>query len=185
MLKSRLVPLVMAAAGLFAAPAHAGVAAGDTEIGIFGQISSDNENDTTTMIMGGNLGKFMTDNLEVKGTVSMTSFEDAAGNGATTLFFGGGGDLALGGAKATFVPYIGAVLNLTTLAATVAGNDITGVGVTLDLHIGGKIFITERASLDLQLRQVGGTISTEDSFGNTSDKDINNTDFLIGINIYM
>jgi hypothetical protein len=185
MRKSRLVPLLLAAPWFFAAPAYAGVQAGDTEIGVFASIQSDNENDSSTITMSGNIGRFFTDNLEVKGGFTMSAASDADSNGFASMDFGGGADLALGGATQKFVPYVGGLLNLTVESLTTPSYDASGVGLTLDLHAGMKFFMTERSSLDLQLRQVSGTVTLSDSAGNETDVDINRTGLFVGINVYI
>lgn len=176
--------LLLAAPILFAAPAHAQIKAGDTEVGMFGIISSDNEADTSSVTIGANVGQFFTDNLEAKGSFSITGFSDAASNGATIMFFGGGADLALGGAENKFVPYIGGLLNLTLMTVTTPTTDASGVGFTVDVHGGVKFFMTERAALDLQLRQISGTVTISDGTYEV-DQDINRTEFLVGINVYI
>ena len=169
---------------LVASPAYAGVQSGDTEVSIFGLISSDNEADTSTVVLGGAFGHFFTDNFEGKGSFTMAGTSDASGYGSTALFFGGGGDFLMGGAKATFVPYVGGLLNLTLITVDSTAGSADGVGATLDLHIGCKFFVTERASLDVQFRQVSGTVTLTDAAGNTADQDISNTDLLFGVNAY-
>jgi hypothetical protein len=181
---SRLVPLLLAAPFLFSAPAYAQIKAGDTEIGVFGIISSDNEAESSTTTIGGTFGHFMTDNLEVKGSMSLTGISDAADNGATFMLLGGGADLALGGAENKFVPYVGGLLNLTLVTLTTDTLDATGAGMTLDLHVGCKFFMTERAAVDLQLRQISGTVTLTDG-AYEEDMDINRTEFLVGINVYI
>lgn len=176
--------LLLAAPILFTAPAHAQIKAGDTEVGIFGFISSDNEAETSTVTIGANAGKFFTDNLEAKGSFSITGFSDADSNGATIMFFGGGADLALGGAENKLVPYIGGLLNLTLLAITTPTTDASGVGLTLDVHGGIKFFMTERAAVDMQLRQISGTVTVSDGTYE-ADQDINRTEFVVGINVYI
>jgi hypothetical protein len=181
---SRLVPLLLAAPFLFSAPAYAQIKAGDTEIGVFGIISSDNEAESSTTTIGGSFGHFMTDSLELKGSMSLTGTSDEAGNGQTFMLFGGGGDLALTGAESKFVPYVGGLLNLTLLTITSDTYDLTGAGVTIDVHVGGKFFMTERAAIDLQVRQISGTVTVSDG-SYEYDQDINRTEFLVGINVYI
>jgi hypothetical protein len=176
--------LLLAAPFFFAAPAHAQIKAGDTEIGMFGLISSDNEAETSTVTIGANVGRFFTDNLEAKGSFSITGVSDADSNGTTIMFFGGGADLALGGAENKFVPYVGGLLNLTLLTITAPTYDASGVGFTLDIHGGVKFFMTERAALDFQLRQISGTVTVSDGTYE-ADQDINRTEFLVGVNVYI
>jgi hypothetical protein len=184
MLSSRFLPLLLAAPFLFAAPAHAQIKAGDTEIGVFGIISSDNEAESSTTTIGGTFGHFATDNLEIKGSMSLTGTSDEAGNGTTFMLLGGGGDLALGGAENKFVPYIGGLLNLTLLTLTTDTYNATGAGMTLDLHAGCKFFMTERSAIDLQIRQISGTVTVTDGAYEV-DQDINRTEFVVGINVYI
>lgn len=181
---SRLVPLLLVAPFLFSAPAYAQIKAGDTEFGIFGILGSDNEAETSSLVMGGSVGHFFTDNLEGKGSFTMASTSDEAGNGTALLFFGGGADLALGGAENKFVPYVGGLMNLTLLTITTDTLDASGVGVTLDLHVGMKFFMSERAAVDLQFRQISGTITVTDGTYE-ADQDINRTEFVVGINVYI
>jgi len=181
---SRLVPLLLAAPFLFSAPAYAQIKAGDTEIGVFGIISSDNEAETSTVTIGATFGKFFTDNLEVKGSFQVTGSSDADSNGTTAMDFGGGADLALGGAENKFVPYIGALLNLSVLAISTPTTDASGAGVTLNLHGGIKFFMNERAAPFIELRQTSGTITVSDGTYE-ADVDINRTDFVVGINVYL
>ena len=176
--------LLLAAPFFFAAPAHAQIKAGDTEIGMFGIMSSDNEADTSSVTIGANVGRFFTDNLEVKGSFAITGISDADSNGTTIMFFGGGADLALGGAENKFVPYIGGLLNLTLLTYSDPTTDASGVGFTLDVHGGMKFFMTERAALDFQLRQVSGTVTVTDGTYE-ADVDINRTEFVVGVNVYI
>ena len=181
MLKIRLLPLLLAAPALFAAPAYAGVQAGDTEIGIFTSISSDNEADTSSFTLQGSFGKFFTDNLEGKLGAAISTTTDAAGDSTGFMDIGGGGDLTLGGAKQQLVPYVGGLMNMSI----VTSGDLSGVGLTLDIHAGCKFFLTERASLDLQFKQVGGTVTISDSYGNEFDSDINRTVIQFGVNVYL
>ena len=181
---SRLAAVLLAAPFLFAAPAYAQIKAGDNEIGVFGILGSDNEAETTSLTIGGNFGHFFTDMLEVKGSFTMSSTSDADGYGDALMFFGGGADLAFGGAENKFVPYVGGLLNMTLLTSSTATYDASGVGVTVDIHGGIKFFMTERAAIDLQLRQIGGTITVSDGTYEV-DQDINRTEFIVGINVYI
>jgi hypothetical protein len=185
MSKARGLLLLFAAAPfLFTSPAYAQIKAGDTEIGVFGIVSSDNEAETSSVTLGANGGQFLTDMLEIKGSFSITGISDANSNGTTIMFIGGGADLALGGAENKVVPYIGGLLNLTMLTISTDLYEATGVGATVDVHAGVKFFMTERAAVDLQLRQISGTVTVSDGTYE-ADQDINRTEFVVGINVYI
>jgi hypothetical protein len=169
-----------------AAPAvhAAGIGKGDFEAGLsisVGETTTtvdtgggDCETTIETGTIGGNVGYFITDIIELKAAASATQFgtETCGGTGnipsSTLGVFSPGADFVFLGTRGSVAPFVGAAYGISF-------GDTVGLDTDyLDVHGGIKFFVAERASLEVKLTRFEPTES--DAGGRT--------ELAAGINVY-
>ena len=165
---------------LAAAPGtYAGVGAGDFEAGVGISLShsttSIDYNGTTTDTtsntgtIGGNVGWFATDMIELK--AAATGTRSSSGGTTTTLgVISPGADFVFLGKSGKVAPFVGAAYG-KSFGTTVPGSVDTNY---VDGHAGVKFFITERATLEVKATYFKPTDSAADA----------RFDLAAGINVY-
>ncbi len=126
-----------------ASSSSSGVGQGDMEIGFFGDLRDDGV--STTFLVGGSVGRYMSDSLEGRVTASL-SFIDAGGVSTTVFapFFSAEYQF---NTRSQWVPYVGGGAGFFML-----GNDDFFMFSLFATPTGGvKYFLNERTSLEYAL----------------------------------
>jgi hypothetical protein len=159
-----------------ASSSSGGVGQGDMEIGFFGNLRDDGA--TTLFLVGGSVGRYLTDSLEARVTASL-AFVDAGGISSTILspFVTAEYQFNTGG---PVVPYVGGGLGFFMLG----NDDIFQFSLFVTPTGGVKYFLNERTSLEYALSYqyplYGETCTDVDCF----DADITTLQNTFRINLY-
>lgn len=146
---------------------------GDSEFGIFANFTTYDDADTDFFLLGASFGQFLTDSLELKITPVISLTE---GGGSTSFNFSPFFSLEKlfrgAGNRNPVVPYIGGGIGLTLgYSDCNTCTDITTMYGLFVAPVGGvKIFLSERASLELALSyQVGFIEISTGAFSASAD----------------
>jgi hypothetical protein len=148
--QTKKAPAKPAPAAEAPAPSSAGIGEGDTELNFFGSLS-DHESLGTSITFGVALGKYVSDDLQLKLTQSMTILDSDAFSLFSYIPYGSVEYQIRPAAGSPFVFYVGGGggLNLTTIDA--GGFDFFTYSLFLTPTAGAKYFIAENMSLTYSL----------------------------------
>jgi len=127
-----------------------GIGAGDTEVNLFGNLS-DHDALGTSVILGVGLGKFVTDNLELKLVQTMFVFDsDAASLFSYSPYVSA--EYQIRPSPGTpLVAYVGGGLGMSLITLDTSGYDLFTYSLYLTPVGGFKYFLSERTSLTYAL----------------------------------
>ncbi len=146
---------------------------GDMEFGIFANFTTYDDADSNFFLLGASIGRFMTDSLEMKVTPVIALTEGGGSTSFTFAPFFSLEKLFRGASNRNpVVPYIGGGIGLTVgFSDCNTCTDITTILGAFIAPVGGvKIFLSERASLELALSYQFGFIEmSSGSFSSSAD----------------
>lgn len=134
-----------------AAPASGGIGEGDTELNFFGSLSDDDATASTTILLGVGLGKYITDDLELKLTQTLIVVDSD-----TASIFGYSPYVSAEyqirpQPGSPLVVYVGGGAGLNLLTVDAGGTDLFTYSLYLTPVGGFKYFLNERMSLTYSL----------------------------------
>lgn len=174
--------------------AGAGIGAGSSEVGVQSSLmftttkpeGGGETKDTTTMFLA-NYGYFITDGLQVGGSLltSGTSSEDIYGTetSSVTTGFDAFAKYHFYRKGQTVVPYVGAQLGVVGVSMDSGYGEATGSALSYGGMGGVKFFMSEKTSLNLELNYRHYDIDM-DYDGYTSKSKTDSTALLIGFSVY-
>lgn len=166
-----------------AAPSSAGIGEGDTELNFFGTLS-DHETTGTSITLGVALGKYVSDDLQLKLTQSMTILDGDAFSLFSYIPYGSVEYQIRPDPSSPFVLYVGGGggLNLTTIDA--GGFDFFTYSLFLTPTAGAKYFIGENMSLTYSLSYQFPLIEETCDSTTCLDSDTTTLQNFLGFSVY-
>jgi len=174
---------------LCTANSQAGTQAGKSELRIDGSLQNMSMDSSDSTMLSGQIvyNKFLSDQFSLGAAIRpmiQTQSSDYGDDQTTSfLFLLGRGDFYLTGGESSFVPYIGAHAGVINYEYDMGGDDSTSESVlTYGIQGGGKFFVNENTSFNIELDLSIYSPETEDDYGDSEDVTV--TTVLFGYSVY-